>query len=425
MNVLSIGGSDPSSGAGIQSDVKTFENHGVYGLTVITAITSQNTKKISKIIPISPIDIKSQLVAVLSDFQIDAIKIGMVYNSSIIRAIYSTIKNQKCPIIVDPILESTTKTILLKKSAIRDYKKMIIPLATIITPNKKESKVLSGSSKVKDAAERLQKIGAKNVIVTGFRESSKEIEDFVIESERNYILKGKKIKIINHGSGCNYSASITASLAKKKSIYDAASHAKEYVYQSIKNSKDFGKGIRITHKKIPEIQKELSQSISGFQNMKNISKFIPECQTNFVFSKIKPKGIKNVLGVSGRLVKSGDKVIQAGELVFGGSQHVATAVIEVSKKFPKIRSAINIKYDQKIISNAKKHKMIVLSYDRKKESKNSKLKENSSITWGVSSCLKSKMPDIIYHKGDLGKEPMIIIFGENPSQVLTKIILLQ
>ena len=425
MNVLSIGGSDPSSGAGIQSDVKTFENHGVYGFTVITAITSQNTKKISKITPISPMDVKSQLVAVLSDFQIDAIKIGMVYNSSIIRAIYSTIKNQKCPIIVDPIIESTTKTILLKKSAIRDYKKMIIPLATIITPNKKESKVLSGSSKVKDAAERLQKIGAKNVIVTGFRESSKEIEDFVIESERNYILKGKKIKIINHGSGCNYSASITASLAKKKSIYDAASHAKEYVYQSIKNSKDFGKGIRITHKKIPEIQKELSQSISDFQNMKNISKFIPECQTNFVFSKIKPKGIKNVLGVSGRLVKSGDKVIQAGELVFGGSQHVATAVIEVSKKFPKIRSAINIKYDQKIISNAKKHKMIVLSYDRKKESKNSKLKENSSIIWGVSSCLKSKMPDIIYHKGDLGKEPMIIIFGESPSQVLTKITLLR
>ena len=425
MNVLSIGGSDPSSGAGIQSDVKTFENHGVYGFTVITAITSQNTKKISKITPISPIDIKSQLVSVLSDFQIDAIKIGMVYNSSIIRAIYLAIKNQKCPIIVDPIIESTTKTILLKKSAIRDYKKMIIPLATIITPNKKESKILSGSNKVKDAAEKLQKIGAKNVIVTGFRESSNEIEDFVIESERNYILKGEKIKIINHGSGCNYSASITASLAKKKSIYDAASHAKEYVYQSIKNSKDLGKGVRITHKKIPEIQKELSQSISDFQNMKNISKFIPECQTNFVFSKIKPKGIKNVLGVSGRLVKSGDKVIQAGELVFGGSQHVATAVIEVSKKFPKIRSAINIKYDQKIISNAKKHKMIVLSYDRRKEAKNSKLKENSSIAWGISSCLKSNAPDIIYHKGDLGKEPMIIIFGENPSQVITKIILLQ
>ncbi len=95
MNVLSIGGSDPSSGAGIQSDIKTFENHEVYGFTVITAITSQNTKKISKILPISSKIIRSQLESVLSDFQIDSIKIGMMYDSSIIKAVHVMIKNQK------------------------------------------------------------------------------------------------------------------------------------------------------------------------------------------------------------------------------------------------------------------------------------------------------------------------------------------
>ena len=421
MNVLSIGGSDPSSGAGIQSDIKTFENHGVYGFTVITAITSQNTKKISKILPISSKIIKSQLESVLSDFQIDSIKIGMMYDSSIIKAVHVMIKNQKCPIVVDPIIESTTKAILLKKSAIRDYRKMIIPLATIITPNKRESKILSGCGKVKDAARRLQELGARNVIITGYRESEREIEDFVMESDNNYILKGKRIKMINHGSGCNYSASITASLARKKSIHDAAKIAKEYVYQSIKNAKNLGKGIKITYKKNSEIQKQLSLSIIDFQNIKNVSKFIPECQTNFVFSKNKPKNIKNVLGISGRLVKSGNDVIQAGDLVFGGSQHVATALIEVSKKFPEIRSAINIKYEPKLITKAKKRKMSVLNYNRKKESKNSKLKENSSISWGVSSCLKSEIPDIIYHKGDLGKEPMIIVFGCTPTEVVKKI----
>ena len=421
MNVLSIGGSDPSSGAGIQSDIKTFENHGVYGFTVITAITSQNTKKISKILPISSKIIKSQLESVLSDFQIDSIKIGMMYDSSIIKAVHVMIKNQKCPIVVDPIIESTTKTILLKKSAITDYRKMIIPLATIITPNKRESKILSGCSKVDDAARKLQELGARNVIITGYRESEREIEDFVMESDRNYILKGKRIKMVNHGSGCNYSASITASLARKKSIHEAANIAKEYVYQSIKNSKDLGKGIKITHKKNSEIQKQLSLSIIDFQNIKDVSKIIPECQTNFVFSKNKPKNIKNVLGISGRLVKSGNSVIQAGDLVFGGSQHVATALIEVSKKFPDIRSAINIKYEPKLITKAKKRKMSVLTYNRKKESKNSKLKENSSISWGVSSCLKSEMPDIIYHKGDLGKEPMIIVFGNTPTEVIKKI----
>ena len=169
------------------------------------------------------------------------------------------------------------------------------------------------------------------------------------------------------------------------------------------------------------MQNELSDSITDFQNIRNISNLIPECQTNFVFSKIRPKKIKNILGISGRLVRAGNNVIQAGDLVFGGSQHVATAVIEVSKKFPEIRSAINIKYDPKIITKAKKRKMSVLSYDRRKESKNSKLKENSSISWGVSNCLKSEMPDMIYHKGDLGKEPMIIVFGTTPAEVVRKI----
>jgi hydroxymethylpyrimidine kinase / phosphomethylpyrimidine kinase / thiamine-phosphate diphosphorylase len=421
MNVLSIGGSDTSSGAGIQSDIKTFENHGVYGFTVITAITSQNTKKISKILPISSKIIKSQLESILTDFKIDVIKIGMLYDSSIIKAVNSIIKKQKCPIVVDPIIKSTTKTILLKKSAIKDYKKMIIPLATIITPNREESKILSGYSSVMDAARKIQQLGAKNVIITGSNESKKMIEDFVLESKNNYILKGEKINIINHGSGCNYSASIASSLALKRSIHDAAQYAKEYVFQSIKNSRNLGKGINIAYKKISQMQNELSDSITDFQNIKNVSNLIPECQTNFVFSKIRPKKIENVLGISGRLVRAGNNVIQAGDLVFGGSRHVATAVIEVSKKFPEIRSAINIKYDPKILTKAKKRKMSVLSYDRKKESKNSKLKENSSISWGVSNCLKLEMPDIIYHKGDLGKEPMIIVFGTTPAEVVRKI----
>ncbi len=208
MNVLSIGGSDPSSGAGIQSDIKTFENHGVYGFTVITAITSQNTKEISAILPILPSNIKSQLKSVLNDFRIDAIKIGMVYDSQTIQVIHSIIKEQKCPIVVDPIIESTTKATLLKKSAIKDFQKKIIPLATIITPNKKEAKLLTGISSFRKSAKKLQELGATNVIITGSKESNGKIEDFILESKKEYILKGEKIKIINHGSGCNYSASI-------------------------------------------------------------------------------------------------------------------------------------------------------------------------------------------------------------------------
>ena len=150
-------------------------------------------------------------------------------------------------------------------------------------------------------------------------------------------------------------------------------------------------------------------------------KMIPECQSNFVFSKRKPRKIQDVLGVSGRLVKSGKEVITAGEIIHGGSHHVGTAVIEVNKKFPNICSALNIKFDPKIISKARNCGFMVLNYDRKKEPKKLKQIEGSSIKWGINYALKTKSPDVIYHRGDIGKEPMILVFGDTPNDVIKKI----
>jgi len=421
MNILSIGGSDPSSGAGIQSDIKTFSNHDAYGFTIVTAITSQNTKNVTSIEPVSAKSLMAQLDSILSDFHIDAIKIGMVYDSQIIKVIHSKLRNIRVPIVVDPIIKSTTDAILLKKSALRDYKKMMVPLADVITPNKFEAKALSGISNTKKSAKKIQSMGAKCVIITGATSSNGKISDFVLEESREYVISGKKIPIKNHGSGCNYSASIAVSLAKGNTMHNAVKTAKDYVYQSIKNSKNIGKGVNLTHKNISNGMRELSDSINNFKQIKNIYKVIPECQTNFVFAKKNPKNITDVLGISGRLVKSGKEVVTAGEIVCGGSQHVGTAVIQVSKKFPEIRSGLNIKYDPKIISKAKKSRFTVLSYDRSKEPKKSKQKENSSISWGISNCLNAKSPDVIYHKGDIGKEPMILIFGKNPDDVIRKV----
>ena len=421
MNILSIGGSDPSSGAGIQSDVKTFSNLDAYGLTVVTTITSQNTRKVTSIEPVSIKSLNAQLDSILSDFHIDAIKIGMVYNSQIIKAVRSKIGKLKIPIVVDPIIKSTTGGVLLKKNALHDYKKMIIPLADIITPNKYEAKVLSGISNIIKSAKKIQSMGAKCVIITGATVSNNQISDFILEENREYIISGKKIPITNHGSGCNYSASIAVSLAKGIRIHSAVKIAKDYVYQSIKNSIEIGKGFNITHTDNLNGKKELLDSINNFKQIKNIYKAIPECQTNFVFTKKNPKTIKDVLGISGRLVKSGKEIVTAGEIVYGGSQHVATAVIHVNKKFPEIRSCLNIKYDTKIISKAKKSGFTILSYDRTGEPRKSKRRENSSISWGISNSLKTKSPDIIYHKGDMGKEPMILIFGKNPQDVIRKV----
>jgi len=217
MNLLSIGGSDPSSGAGIQSDIKTFDSLNSYGLTVITAITGQNTSNFGMIEPASQEILKNQLDSIISDFKIDGVKIGMVYNSEIIKTISKELKNKKIPIVLDPVIKSTTGGMLIERTAIKDFKKFLIPLATVVTPNKFEAAFLSeikidSKKSLQRAAKKIQGMGAKNVIITGLEENEL-ISDFILEQKKQYTISSKKISKINHGSGCNYSASLLFSLA--------------------------------------------------------------------------------------------------------------------------------------------------------------------------------------------------------------------
>ena len=429
MNILSIGGSDPSSGAGIQSDIKTFSSFNIHALTVITAITGQNTIHFGMVEPVSKEILENQIQTVISDFKIDGIKIGMVYNSQIIKVIYQQLKKLKIPIIVDPIIKSTTGGILLKNSALKDFQKFIMPLATIITPNEFEARIISNmktDSKIspKKMAEKIQEMGSKNVVITGIKTKNNKISDFVLEKNKNYFISGEKIINTNHGSGDNYSAAVIFALVKKKNIEKALRFAKQITQESIRNSKKIGKGIPITDiKKHDNIKIELIRAINEFVKIKNIYKNIPECQTNFVFSKQNPKLTKDILGINGRIVKAGKQVLVAGNLEYGGSKHVATALLVMNKKSPEICSAINIKYQNNIISKIKKSKLIASSYDRSKEPKITKIKK-SSIGWGIENAINNskKVPDIIYHKGDFGKEPMIIVFGKTPNDVLNKIL---
>ena len=431
MNILTIAGSDPSSGAGIQSDIKTFSTFDCYGLTAITAITSQNSSRFSRVEAVSSDILASQIDSLFSDFKINSIKIGMVFNSSIIKTIHKKISKKDIPIIVDPVIKSTSGGRLLEKNALQDYKKYIIPMSTVITPNIYELELLSGNkikneNDISKSVSILKKIGATNVAVTGFEKNNK-ILDYIFLENDEFTMSSNKISMQNHGSGCNYSAALVASITKGNNLKESIRIAKKFAYESIKNSKKIGKGLVITKQKIPNKDKlKLKKAINEFTLQDKIWNYIPECQTNFVYSKLKPKSTKDILGLEGRIVKSGKRVTVVGDIIPGGSKHVASAVLEMNRKFSSIRSAINIKYDPKIISKIKAKGLKITFYDRKDEPKTIKKKENSSISWGVKNALKNaRLPyDVIYHKGDFGKEPMIIIFGEEPKDVIRKISLI-
>ena len=429
MNLLTIGGSDPSSGAGIQSDIKAFAEFDAYGLTVITAITGQNTTSFGMIEPVSQKILQNQIESIMEDFKIDGVKIGMVYNSQIIKTLYRQLKKLKIPIVVDPVLKSTTGGALIERASIIDFQKYIVPLATVITPNKFEAEILSkvkinSKSNMEKSAKIIQRMGAKNVVITGIEGKNNKIMDFVLEKNTKYTISGEKIVSTNHGSGGNYGAAMIFAISANKTIRESARFAKEFTYNSIKNAKKIGKGIKITETEKPDkIHSELSHAINEFIEIKNIYKNIPECQTNFVYSKQRPKSTKDILGISGRIVKAGKEVIVAGNLSYGGSKHVATALLTVNKKFPEICSAINIKFQNTTITKIKKSKLKISNYDRNQEPRGVKNK-GSTIEWGIKNAIKNlkEPPDVIFHKGDFGKEPMIIIFGETPKSILKKLL---
>lgn len=428
MNILTIGGSDPSSSSGIQGDIRTAESLGGYCFTVITSITSQNSKKFFSKQIVSPKMIKDQIRSIVTDYKIDFIIISMLQTQEIIKTVNAEIVKLKIPKIVDPVIISTTGGQLLDSDSIKHYKRLIIKIADVITPNSFEAEKITGI-KIKNkndsflAAERIFEMGAKNVIITGNKFDGDKITDIIFDGKKKSIQKTKKIKVNARGSGGIYAIHVAKMFVDGFELKKCAKYAQNATVKSLENSKSLGSGYPIANTEPDPLFKNLNNSILDFINIKSIHKFIPECQTNFVFAKKAANNINEVVGVSGRIVKTQSSAIVAGELKFGGSKHVATAVLELSKKFPQLRSAINISYNDKIIKNAIKNNFVVIEYDRKEEPMNVKEKENSTIKWAVKQiCLKNKIePDLIFHKGDFGKEPMILVFGHSPQKVLKKI----
>ncbi|MEO9363809.1 MAG: bifunctional hydroxymethylpyrimidine kinase/phosphomethylpyrimidine kinase, partial [Nitrososphaera sp.] len=184
---LSIAGSDSGAGAGIQADLKTFSALGVYGCTAVTALTAQNTKKVSEIHEVPVRMVEAQIKSVMADLHPAAIKIGMVYSEEVIGTVAKSLKSAKAPIVLDPILAAGTGAKLLKSDALDPFVSRLLPLATLVTPNRMEAEKLSGvrirsEGDGVEAARRLKALGAKNVIVKGGHFGKETVTDLLLDS---------------------------------------------------------------------------------------------------------------------------------------------------------------------------------------------------------------------------------------------------
>ena len=252
VNCLTIAGSDPSGGAGIQGDLKTFTVLGAYGMAVITALTAQNTREVRGVLPIPPEFVRSQLATVLDDVRCDAAKTGMLANAAIIGEVAGEWKARGgIPLVVDPVMISTSKARLLQEDAIDAVRRALMPLATVTTPNSSEAAVLVGYEvetvqAARRAARDIVKMGAKAALVTGghLAPEGGEIADVLAVAGGDcVVLRAPRIDTIHtHGSGCALAAAICVGLARGLDVAAAVELGRGFIRRAIQAAGPMGGG---------------------------------------------------------------------------------------------------------------------------------------------------------------------------------------
>jgi hydroxymethylpyrimidine/phosphomethylpyrimidine kinase len=247
LKVLSIAGSDPSSGAGIQIDLKTFHALGIFGMAIPTALTIQNSRGVSGTHAVKPDILSQQIDSLLSDIRPDAVKTGMILTRQNVEAVASILGRHKIRnLVIDPVVRSSSGKSLLQPAALASFKKSLLPLALIVTPNIPEAEVLSkmlirNDADMDFAAGRILDMGPAYVLIKGGHGNGPAI-DTLYGGKTVLSFSTARRKGEFHGTGCVLSAAITVFIARGLSVEKAVGKAKQFVDKMLRSARQVGKG---------------------------------------------------------------------------------------------------------------------------------------------------------------------------------------
>ncbi|MBI5184087.1 MAG: bifunctional hydroxymethylpyrimidine kinase/phosphomethylpyrimidine kinase [Nitrospinae bacterium] len=437
--VLTIAGSDPCGGAGIQGDLKTFARFGVYGLSVITSITAQNTVGVQTIHDLPPDLVGSQIDSIARDINIDAVKTGMISNSGIIEKVSECILAYSIQyLVVDPVMYAKDGTPLLQPEARERLIKRLFPLSYLITPNIPEAEALSGI-KIKDigdmkrAIKKIKGMGVNNIIIKGGHLNLKgDAVDILYDGNGYTPYRSERIETGDiHGTGCTFAAAITAGLAQDMGLKEAVRSAKEFITTAIQHSLSIGKGLKISDhlfslyrdRERYILLKRVEEAIKLLEKGE-IGPLIPEVQSNLGAGLTSAYSINDVIGIPGRIIRYGKDIRTLSRPDFGVSRHIGRTVLTVMRHDPTKRAVMNIRYSDEIIDACRRLGMGIAQFDRRDEPEEVRSEEGQSLEWGINKAIKEfgSVPEIIYDKGGMGKEGMIRVIGDDPIELSLKIL---
>jgi hydroxymethylpyrimidine/phosphomethylpyrimidine kinase len=247
--VLTIAGSDSSGGAGIQADLKTFSRLRVYGMSVITALTAQNTTGVSGVMEVPAGFVAQQLDAVFTDIPPDAAKTGMLQSAAIVETVAGKLKDRKLTnLVVDPVMVSKSGARLLSPDAVAIFRRALVPLSLVITPNTEEAQALTGKAvrsvdDMEEAALQIRSLGARYVLIKGGHLEGGDAIDVLFDGSEFVHFRAERVPTRDsHGTGCVLSAAITSYLALGKTVNEAVQLGKDFVTEAIRKGLRIGSG---------------------------------------------------------------------------------------------------------------------------------------------------------------------------------------
>lgn len=433
--VLTIARSDSGGGAGIQADLKTITVLGGFGMSVITALTAQNTLGVREIHEVPPHFVEAQFDAVAGDIGVDAATVGMLHSAGIMQVVARKVRDYKIErLVLNPAMVAEGGAASIRHEAVRCLLENLVPLAELVTADLFEAEMLSGrkintADDLRDASVIIHGLGARSVLINGWRREG-DATDILFDGERFHKLASPWSDTRDaYGAGCTLSAAIATGLARGLDVREAVSKAYEYITTAIRFSLKIGKGHSpINHAAFLFRESDRYRCIQGLKKALDRLKqarcgiLIPEIQSNLGYGLPHALQSEDVAAVPGRIVRVGDRAETLHDPEFGASSHVAGIILTAMNHDPAFRSAMALRFSEETVKVCEQAGYAVGSFSRTDEPEEVKLREGSSLNWGTHEVIvrMGRVPDIIFDRGGMGKEPIIRVLGRSPDEVVDK-----
>ncbi|AFK51447.1 phosphomethylpyrimidine kinase [Thermogladius calderae 1633] len=436
---MTIAGSDSGGGAGVEADLKTFSALGVYGTVVITSVTAQNTREVRGVYDLPPDFVYLQIKTVVEDIRVDAAKTGMLSNPGIVGAVADAVGEFGIRLVVDPVMVAKSGARLLRDDALEALTRRLLPQALLVTPNASEAGVLAGFpvESVEDAKRAARaihdKYGVPAVVVKGGHLKADRVVDVLFYEGDYYLYEAERIESgCLHGAGCSFSAAVTAFLARGLKLPEAVKMARGFMDYAIKYGVRVGGGhcpvnpmayLEVPAYKYAAIENVRRAVEALLENQALVMPYAPEVGINVVEAPhpLYATSPGDVVGVEGRIVRAGGRLVKVGDVRTGASSHLARLVLALVKRGLKVRGAVNVRYGEDLVERARRAGLRVVFVDRRLEPPELKSREGGSMEW-IAGLAGGEEPDLIYDVGDVGKEPMVRVLGEDAVDAVTKLL---